>query len=166
MSYQADENDVKQPMVEPWKDPTQWWQLKAGMAPGQVRAILGEPGRVDKTMYGCRLWTYKGIVPGTGEVVGSIEFTSGRVRVIEPPNFELQPDQTLPYYRIGDIVRVRGIPSPRMVVAAENFIGNADGLTYVGVMWFNDRMAMCHRQMRVELIDRVPNDTPDAGLID
>lgn len=72
----------------PWMDPNKWVQIRKGMSPESVIAILGEPTLDEPSLHKRkdRVFTWQGRRVATNErVEGIIRFYRGEVIEIEPP---------------------------------------------------------------------------------
>jgi len=72
--------------IAPWQIPFAWSQIKMGMSRVQVEDILGPPTSVDSVI-DYQTLVYKGDLPGTGALNGTVKFTSDRVYQVNPPAF-------------------------------------------------------------------------------
>jgi hypothetical protein len=69
-----------------WQNPFAWAQIREGLSRAQVEDILGKPTSVESVI-DYQTLLYKGDVPGSGTVSGSVKLTDDRVSEISPPNF-------------------------------------------------------------------------------
>lgn len=77
---------VIKPATARWQNPLAWAQIREGMSRMQVEEILGKPISVEAVIDSQTL-LYKGDVPGSGTVSGTIKLTDDRVSEITPPAF-------------------------------------------------------------------------------
>jgi len=70
----------------PWQNPFAWAQIREGMSRAQVEDILGSPTSVESVI-DYQTLIYKGDVPGSGTVSGTVKLTDDRVSEISPPTF-------------------------------------------------------------------------------
>jgi len=74
------------PASERWQNPLAWAQIREGMSRMQVEEILGKPASVESVI-DYQTLLYKGDVPGSGTLSGSVKLTDDRVSEIIPPPF-------------------------------------------------------------------------------
>ena len=77
---------VIKPLGAQWQNPLAWTQIREGLSRAQVEAILGKPTSVESVI-DYQTLLYKGDVPGSGTVTGSIKLTDDRVSEVNPPDF-------------------------------------------------------------------------------
>ena len=77
---------VPKPVPSPWHNPLAWAQVQEGMSRAQVEEILGKPTSVDAVI-DYQTLIYKGDVPGSGVLTGSVKLTDDRVSTVTPPDF-------------------------------------------------------------------------------
>jgi hypothetical protein len=71
---------------QPWKTPSAWDRIRNGISQSQVTDILGRPTSVsDVGPY--RTMFYRGHVPGSGSVTGTVELNEDRVWPVNKPVF-------------------------------------------------------------------------------
>lgn len=70
----------------PWQVQFSWIRIKEGMSRAQVVEILGPPESVDSVL-DYQTLIYKGEVPGSGPVTGSVKFADDRVSQVNSPAF-------------------------------------------------------------------------------
>lgn len=70
----------------PWQIPFAWTRIKEGMSRAQVQEILGTPTSVDSVL-DYQTLNYKGDIPGTGQISGSVRLADDRVEQVNPPVF-------------------------------------------------------------------------------
>ncbi len=77
---------VIKPAAARWQNPLAWAQIREGMSRTQVEEILGKPTSVEAVI-DYQTLLYKGDVPGSGTVSGTVKLTDDRVSEIIPPAF-------------------------------------------------------------------------------
>jgi len=77
---------VVKPLAAKWQNPLAWTQIREGLSRAQVEEILGKPTSVEAVI-DYQTLSYKGDVPGSGTVAGTVKLTGDRVSEITPPNF-------------------------------------------------------------------------------
>ena len=70
----------------PWQNPLGWTQIREGLSRAQVEEILGKPTSVESVL-DYQTLLYRGDVPGSGTVAGTVKLTDDRVSGMTPPNF-------------------------------------------------------------------------------
>jgi hypothetical protein len=82
-------HDVAKTITKPavrWQNPIAWAQIREGMARAQVEEILGTPTSVESVI-DYQTLLYKGEVPGSGTISGTVKLTDDRVSNTNPPIF-------------------------------------------------------------------------------
>jgi len=74
------------PPSERWQNPLAWAQIQEGMSRAQVEEILGKPTSAEAVI-DYQTLLYKGEVPGSGTISGTIKLTDDRVSEVRPPAF-------------------------------------------------------------------------------
>jgi septal ring factor EnvC (AmiA/AmiB activator) len=69
-----------------WHNPLAWSQVREGMSRAQVEEILGKPASVESVI-DYQTLVYKGDVPGSGLLTGTVKLTDDRVSQARPPEF-------------------------------------------------------------------------------
>ncbi len=85
----AGEERVKitaKPPAARWHNPLAWSQIREGISRAQVEEILGKPASVESVIDHQTL-VYKGDVPGSGMLTGTVKLTDDRVSQANPPEF-------------------------------------------------------------------------------
>ena len=72
--------------LAPWQISFAWSQIKMGMSRVQVEDILGPPTSVDSVL-DYQTLVYKGDLPGTGMLSGTVKLSSDRVYQVNLPEF-------------------------------------------------------------------------------
>ena len=76
------EIDAAKKKIPPWRNKDNWRKIEAGQTPEQVKAVLGEPGKVFSGMVGGKprlIWYYPSIFGG------NVEFEEGKVKAWREP---------------------------------------------------------------------------------
>lgn len=75
---------AKPPAAPPkWHNPANWERIEWSMSRQQVEIILGTPTKRERDEYGeISAFVYEGNVPGSGYVVGRVEFVGEKVRSV------------------------------------------------------------------------------------
>jgi len=76
----------KPAIIPAWQIPFAWSRIKFGMSRVQVEEILGPPVSVDSVL-DYQTLVYKGDLPGTGILSGTVRLTSDRVSQVNAPDF-------------------------------------------------------------------------------
>jgi len=78
-------NTTKAPAAR-WHNSLAWSLIREGMSRAQIEEILGKPASVESVIDHQTL-VYKGDVPGSGLLTGTVKLTDDRVSQVNPPAF-------------------------------------------------------------------------------